>query len=189
MLDRYGVLTKGSILTESGTGSFQAAYQVLSAMELNSAVRRGYVIEALGAAQFASPGAVDRLRDHDPDSQDLWLLAACDPANPWGAALTWPDSDGHRPSRAAGALVVLSGGFPILYLERGGHNLLTFGPTSADHLVAGLKLIGDAVDDGRHSAINLTKINDDPALEARRFYPVLESAGFVMSPNGFRKRR
>src|SRR6185436_6009187 len=107
-LDRYGVVTRGSVLTENAEGGFGAAYRGLSLLEESGQCRRGYFVEGLGAAQFALTGAVDRLRTHqrEPEEPTAVVLAACDPANPYGAALPWPDREGHRPGRKAGALVV-----------------------------------------------------------------------------------
>ena len=100
LLERYGVVTRGSAMSESVPGGFAAAYRVLAAAEESGRVRRGYFVEGLGAAQFATTGAVDRLRAQSrpldavrrsDDAPRAVVLAACDPANPFGAALTWPD--------------------------------------------------------------------------------------------------
>ena len=127
-LDRYGVVTRGSVLTENSEGGFGAAYRALSAMEESGQCRRGYFIDGLGAAQFALTGAVDRLRSQqrEPEVPTAMVLAAVDPANPYGAALPWPEREGHRPGRKAGALVVLVDGFLVFYVERGGKSLLSF---------------------------------------------------------------
>jgi ATP-dependent Lhr-like helicase len=120
------VLTREMALAEGVAAGFAGVYPVLKALEEQGRVRRGYFVSGLGAAQFAHPGAIDRLRgsrevDHDPPV----VLAATDPAQPYGAALPWPDTDG-RPARAAGARVVLSDGRAIAYLERGGRSVVTF---------------------------------------------------------------
>jgi ATP-dependent Lhr-like helicase len=115
-------------------------YPVLRALEEKGRIRRGYFVAGLGAAQFALPGAVDRLRaarrdpDPPPDADadaPLVALAATDPAQPYGAALPWPETGG-RPARAAGALVVLAAGEPMTFVERGGRSVWTF-PAAADH--------------------------------------------------------
>jgi ATP-dependent Lhr-like helicase len=113
LLDRHGVLTREAVLAEGAPGGFAGVYAVLRALEESGKVRRGYFVDGLGAAQFALPGAVDRLRDlREPAGQvDLLVLAAADPAQPYGAALAWPASAG-RPSRTAGAYLVLAGGQP-----------------------------------------------------------------------------
>ena len=127
-LDRYGVVTRGSVLTEAVEGGFGTAYRALSALEESSQCRRGYFIEGLGAAQFASTGAVDRLRSEQTEPREArgLVLAACDPANPYGAALPWPEREGHRPGRKPGALVILVSGRLVFYVERGGRTLLSF---------------------------------------------------------------
>src|SRR5204863_1799263 len=128
-LERHGVLTRGALDTERVAGGFAGIYRVLRAMEDSGRCRRGYVVDGLGAAQFAVPGAVDRIRalsraDGSPVGEPTSLvLAATDPAQPYGAALPWPATVGeakHRPGRKAGALVVLADGAPALYVERGG---------------------------------------------------------------------
>ncbi len=184
-LNRYGILTKGSVLTEAMTPSFFEAYRVLAAMEDQGATRRGYFIDGLGAAQFALPGAVDRLRD--TTKSGMVLLAACDPANPWGAGLAWPESKGHRPTRKAGAMVVLDNGAPVIYLERGAHTLVTF-DDHPEPVVAALKMVGEWVDRRHLDTITLTKINSETALEARQWAEPLQAGGFTMTPQGFRRR-
>jgi len=184
-LGRYGILTKGSVLTEAMTPSYFDVYKVLTAMETQGVVRRGYFIEGLGAAQFAVPGAVDRLRDNA--GSGMILLAACDPANPWGAGLAWPDSMGHRPARKAGAIVVLDDGWPQIYMERGAHTLVTFS-TDTDRIVQALLLVGEWIDQRRLDTITITRVNSEQALRARSWAPVFDRAGFTMTPQGFRRR-
>ncbi|NUU07798.1 DEAD/DEAH box helicase [Leifsonia sp. C5G2] len=140
LLDRYGVVTRGSVMNEGTPGGFALAYKVLSGFEETGRARRGYFIETLGAAQFASGATVDRLRSYARDHTqqrpfEAVALAATDPANPYGAALPWPavpgeGGTGHRPGRKAGALVVLVDGELALYVERGGKSLLSFVPRS-----------------------------------------------------------
>ena len=127
-LDRYGVVTRGSVLTEAVEGGFGTAYRALSALEESSQCRRGYFVEGLGAAQFASTGAVDGCGPSRPNPREQrgLVLAACDPANPYGAALPWPEREGHRPGRKPGALVILVNGRLVFYVERGGRTLLSF---------------------------------------------------------------
>ena len=134
LLERHGVLAREAVLAEGVEGGFAGVYGVLKALEETGGVRRGYFVAGLGAAQFALPGAVDRLRAERPavgaapagPPPAALVLAATDPANPYGAALPWPDRPGGRPSRAAGAYVVLVDGEPAAYLERGGRSLVTF---------------------------------------------------------------
>ena len=136
LLDRYGLVTRGSVAAERVTGGFAAVYPVLKAAEESGRARRGYFVDGLGAAQFALPGAVDRLRAQarpDREAAPALVLAATDPANPYGAALPWPAAPapegggrGHQAARKAGALVVLVDGDCVLYVERGGRSLLSF---------------------------------------------------------------
>lgn len=131
-LHRHGVVTKGAVAVEHPPGGFSAMYRVLREMESSGTALRGYFVDRLGGAQFAAKGAIDRLRAHvrdddTPSGDRPLVLAATDPANPYGAALPWPEREGgHRPARKAGALVVLHDGRLVLYLERGGKTLLTF---------------------------------------------------------------
>jgi ATP-dependent Lhr-like helicase len=150
LLDRYGIVTRGAVQAEGIPGGFASVYRVLTAFETAGRCRRGYFVDGLGAAQFALPGAVDRLRNasshHADDGPRAMVLAATDPANPYGAALPWPTQpsrlsglardaharetqhSGHRPGRKAGALVVLVDGTLALYVERGGKTVLSFDP-------------------------------------------------------------
>lgn len=186
-LGRYGVLTRGGVLYEAMTPNYPDVYRLLSAMEDVGSTRRGYFVEGLGAAQFALPGAVDRLRNAGPSP--ALLLASCDPANPFGAALPWPATQGHRPARKAGALVVLDDGCPVVYLERGAHTLITFEQAGAGQLDQALSLLAAAVDAGRLGAVTIERVNAAPALQDRRLGAALERAGFSMVPQGYRRRR
>src|SRR5690606_20349246 len=137
LLERHGVVTRGAVTAERLPGGFTPIYQVLRAYEESGRCRRGYFVEGLGGAQFALAGAVDRMRAMAPPVPDgrpetetrAVVLAAADPANPYGAALPWPAHPGevaHKPGRKAGALVVLVDGRLVLYVERGGKTLLSF---------------------------------------------------------------
>ena len=170
LLDRYGVITREGALAEGTPGGYAGVYPVLRAMEEAGRARRGYFVAGLGAAQFAVPGAVDRLRSaREPGETDQPLvLAAADPAQPYGATLPWPDGP-ERPARRAGSFVVLANGAPAAYLERGARSLLTFGSdpdTWADALASLVK-------DGRLRRIELARIDgataaDHPAADALR---------------------
>ena len=137
LLQRYGVLTRESVVGEGWSGGFAGLYPVLRAMEEVGRIRRGYFVDGLGGSQFALPGAVDRLREaREPDGA-VWALAATDPANPYGAVLPWPPAGPEgRMARAAGAFVVLESGELRLYLERGGRSLLTRDEVRAEHVRA-----------------------------------------------------
>ncbi|HMG44173.1 MAG TPA: DEAD/DEAH box helicase [Acidimicrobiales bacterium] len=125
LLERHGVLTREAARSEGIEGGFAGIYPVLKALEERGRVRRGYFVAGQGAAQFALPGAVDRLRAARSGEGTTVVLAATDPAQPYGGALPWPESSG-RPARAAGALVVLAHGEPVTYIERGGKSIVTF---------------------------------------------------------------
>ena len=128
LLDRYGVLTREMALAEGAQAGFAGVYPVLRTMEEQGTVRRGYFVSGLGAAQFARPGAVDRLRSCREPLEDaaVVVLAATDPAQPYGAVLPWPESSG-RPARAAGASVVLVDGVAVAHIDKAGRTVLTFG--------------------------------------------------------------
>jgi ATP-dependent Lhr-like helicase len=194
LLDRHGVVTRGAVVAERLPGGFAAAYRVLSAFEDTGRVRRGYFVTGLGAAQFASVGAVDRLRgfaDTAPRREPVpaLVLAATDPANPYGAALPWPDREqpgGHRPGRKAGALVVLVDGDLVLYVERGGRTLLSWSD-DAERLRAAADALALAVRDGALGSLRVERadgeaVTDTPLGEA------LTTAGFHLTPRGLRLR-
>ncbi|TDC33568.1 ATP-dependent helicase [Micromonospora sp. 15K316] len=202
LLERHGVVTRGAVVAEQVVGGFAAVYPVLSALEERGAARRGYFVEGLGAAQFAVPGAVERIRalaetvDGGRGGATL-VLAATDPANPYGAALPWPDravdsgdgdapATGHRAGRKAGALVVLVAGDLVLYVERGGRTLLSF-TDDADVLAAAGKALADAVHTGALGAISVERA-DGEAVHASPLRDALTAAGFRTTPRGLRLR-
>jgi ATP-dependent helicase Lhr and Lhr-like helicase len=195
-LERHGVLTRGALDTERVTGGFSGVYRVLRAMEESGQVVRGYVVEGLGAAQFAARGAVDRLRAMSrPGGPDpgqpvpVVVLAAADPAQPYGAALDWPAAVGdtkHRPGRKAGALVVLVDGRPALYVERGGRSLLSF-TEDEPTLRSGADALAGAVHDGWLGELAVQRADGAAALTSR-LAEVLREAGFRATPKGLRLR-
>ena len=192
LLDRYGVLTRGAVVAEDIPGGFALMYKVLRGFEDSGRARRGYFVTGLGAAQFSTSEVVDRLRGHADDPprhtpREAVALAASDPANPYGAALAWPATDGgHRPGRKAGALVVLVGGELAVYVERGGRTLLTFTSDPGDRHAAATALSG-VVDRGGIDKIVIEKV-DGESVHASDFRPVLVEAGFSATPRGLRKR-
>lgn len=240
LMDRYGVLTRGAVAVEDVPGGFAGIYRVLSVAEEKGLARRGYFIEQLGAAQFASASTVDRLREYDRDGEVTTdtdqaegsaspvyapvrrtkrrtvLLAATDPANPYGSTLDWPaatpwDSERtpvkHRPGRKAGACVVLVDGQLALYLERGAKTVLPFTDSPAI-IAAAAPLLGELVRAGAADKIALETaggmdILDSPAplpgAEAPQGelveHPVITlrtallAAGFYPTPRGLRMRR
>ncbi|CAI9408450.1 DEAD/DEAH box helicase [Aestuariimicrobium sp. T2.26MG-19.2B] len=191
LLSRHGVVTRGAVQSEALFGSFGAAYRVLAALEEQGGVRRGYFVEGLGASQFALPGAVDLVREDHPEGA-VRLLAACDPANPFGAALPWPESPSHRPTRRAGALVVLGSGQPLIHLERGVRTMLAF-TDDPERIVGALSVVADAVRRRVMSPMTIETINGEPALGAQlangtSWRSLLEGSRFTMTPQGFRPR-
>ncbi|MFE3740583.1 ATP-dependent helicase [Streptomyces sp. NPDC059134] len=199
LLDRHGVVTRGAVAAEGVAGGFSATYRVLSAFEDSGQARRGYVVEGLGAAQFAMDGAVDRLRaaatarDRAPEQSAprAVVLAAADPANAYGAALPWPeppDGAGHKPGRKAGSLVVLVDGELTLYMERGGRTLLAWAADpQAPELAAAAGALADAARAGVLGTVTVERANGTPALTSP-LGRALESAGFHATPRGLRLR-
>ena len=193
LLDRHGVVTRDAVATEGIAGGFGAEYAILRELEEHGRVRRGYFVEGLGGAQFALPGAVDRLRslradaggERPADARTL-LLAAADPANPYGAALAWPrtgDADTRVFARAAGAYVVLHDGEPTLYLDRGGRSLQTL-PAFAAAGVSSLRVLSDLVMDGRLRALQVERIDGVPVGESGHRQR-LTDAGFRPGYRGY----
>jgi ATP-dependent Lhr-like helicase len=187
LLERYGVLTREAALGEGAEGGFAGVYPVLKALEERGQVRRGYFVAGLGAAQFAVAGAVDRLRgDRRGDNEVPIVLAATDPAQPFGAAIPWPDSDG-RPARAAGALVVLAGADALAFLERGAHKVLRFPAGQQDDRWA--STLGRLVDEGRFRSLEIRTVDGvdvhetDPDVR-----DALQRAGFKQAYKGWSRR-
>ena len=227
LLDRYGVLTRGCLQGEDSPGGFSQLYRIYSEAEDRALVRRGYFIEGLGAAQFAAPATVDALRSaadrlgsrdeqpHRTATEEVFgtftvtLLAATDPANPYGAALAWPELPKlaqesaplrHRPARKAGACVVLVDGAPVLYLERGAKTLLIF-TTDPVLLEVAAPAIARMMDSGGMDKISIEKVNDvelldgSPTLDRNGEDPVqtlrraLQHQGFYTTVRGLSMRR
>ena len=171
-------------MAEGVKGGYAAAYGVLKVLEERGNVRRGYFVAGLGAAQFALPGAVDRLRSarEVPDAllhpelvPAAVVLSSTDPAQPYGAALDWPASPG-RPSRTAGAIVVLRSGLPLVWFDRRSSHLVTF-PASTDGTWA--EALAMLVKDGRQRSIEVRKVNGEPIDRKGREASALLAAGFA----------
>ncbi|AHH15947.1 ATP dependent helicase, Lhr family [Nocardia nova SH22a] len=192
LLERYGVLTRGSVQSEDVAGGFALMYRVLTEFEDRGRCRRGYFVDTLGGAQFSTTDVVDRLRSFDTErggGTGALALAACDPANPYGAALPWPKTSegaGHRPGRKAGALVVLADGELALYLERGGKTLLTFteDPEVRTRAAGALAAL---VHDRRIDSLVVERI-DGESVHGNTFATFLSTAGFSATPRGLRLR-
>jgi ATP-dependent Lhr-like helicase len=196
LLDRYGIVTRETAHAEGIAGGFAAVYEVLKELENRGRVRRGYFIEGLGGAQFALPGADERLRarrDPREDAEPL-VLAATDPASAWGAVLDWPAPAGDaRPQRAAGALVVLHEGALLGWLGRGERDrpLLTFLPTTEPARSERARLLARAlaarVDRGPARAMLLSTVDGEPAARSS-LAPAFVAAGFTASASGLHRR-
>jgi ATP-dependent Lhr-like helicase len=230
LLERHGVVPKGAVAAERVPGGFAAVYPVLRAMEETGQCRRGYFVEGLGGAQFALPGAVDRMRalagdavaataagtasadggapnvgdgfsDDLPrsgqagrgeDARRAVVLAAADPAQPYGAALPWPSrpeetASSHRPGRKAGAVVVLFAGALVLYVERGGKTLLSWTEDPAA-LEPGAQALAAAVREGALGRITVEKADGGVVAYDSPLTRALEAAGFRHTPRGLRLR-
>ena len=173
LLERYGVLTREQVLAEGVPGGFTGIYSELTQLEVLGIARRGYFVEGLGGAQFAVPGAVERLRERRSGAEQALVLSAVDPAQAYGAALPWPRRDGVKsPARVAGAQVVLVGGEPVLYLERGGKSLQTLlhaGDAAAgERLELALSALAEHVRAGRGAVrkLALEKVDGQAALSS-----------------------
>jgi ATP-dependent Lhr-like helicase len=185
LLERYGILTREQVLAEGLPGGFSGLYAELSQLETLGVARRGYFVEGLGGAQFALPGAVERLRASGGGLDDPPIvLAAVDPAQPYGGVLPWParEGDGGRsPARVAGAYVVLTGGEPVLYLERGGRGLQTLVPAEDERIEPALGALVEEVKRGRIKRLALEKVDGDAAMSSA-LAPALIALGFQEGP-------
>ncbi|MDP9067010.1 MAG: DEAD/DEAH box helicase [Actinomycetota bacterium] len=191
LLTRYGIVTRGSVQAERVSGGFAAVYGVLKAFEDAGRCRRGYFVEGLGGAQFALAGAVDRMRALADTRSDAvtQVLAAADPANPYGAALPWPEREGergHRPGRKAGAVVVIVNGHLVFYVEKGGKSLLSY-PHADDVIEPAVDALVLAAHDGILGKLAVEKADGEPVLDAP-FAGALVEAGFRPTSRGLRLR-
>ena len=191
LLERYGVLVREAVNAEGVDGGFSAVYPVLRAMEEQGRIRRGYVVDGLGGAQFALPGAIERLRtlreSSAPAERTVHLLAAADPAQPYGASLPWPRraDDDRRPfQRAAGAYVLLVDGAPVVYVDRGGGSIQTFPAGDDDEVLrSALQGLGALVADNRVRELVIGKVDGEPISSSPR-RQVLLDAGFLPGYRG-----
>ncbi len=169
LVERHGVVTREAVLAEGVVGGYASVYGVLKVLEERGQVRRGYFVSGLGAAQFALPGAVDRLRQARDRADEATgssgaitapvVLTATDPAQPYGATLAWPESAG-RPARTANALVVVHDGVPIAWYDRRSHHLVTFPRTHDDRTWA--EALADLVRAGRLRRVEIRKVDGEP---------------------------
>ncbi len=204
LLERYGIVTREQVLAEGVKGGFAILYDTFAKLETLGVCRRGYFVEGMGGAQFALPGAIERLRSAQrapgaaaEDERRPLVIAAADPAQPYGAALAWPKREGQerRPSRVAGSYVVLADDEPVLYVERGGRGLLTLTPGSGEQetpsahddrggrerVSAALRALADAVRAGRVPKLALERIDGEPAIASALADELLE-LGFHPGP-------
>ena len=179
LLERYGIVTREQVLAEGIPGGFSSLYDQFAALETLGVCRRGYFIEGLGGAQFALPGAVERLRgQRDDDATPPVVLAATDPAQVYGGVLKWPESEGRSPSRQAGAYVVLAGAEPVLYVERGGKGLQLLVPAEDPRVPAALEALAEGVRRGRlPRKLSVERVNGEPVVGSP-LEPVLLEFGF-----------
>ncbi|MCO7219293.1 ATP-dependent helicase [Klenkia sp. PcliD-1-E] len=214
LLERHGVLTRGAVMAEQVLGGFSAVYPILRAYEENGRARRGYFVETLGAAQFGTPGSIDRLRSFaspDRTPTPAVILAATDPANVYGAALPWPErpgaepaedavdlgeddgpskkrgATGHRAGRKAGALVVLVDGELVLYVERGGKTLLSWTEDEVA-LKEAATALSNAAAAGALGRMTVQKADGASVHESTPLSAALQAAGFSATPRGLRLR-
>jgi ATP-dependent Lhr-like helicase len=191
MLERHGVVTREAVLAEGVVGGYASVYGVLKVLEERGQTRRGYFVAGLGAAQFGLPGAVDRLRAardvpdtelHPDELPDPVVLAATDPAQPYGASLGWPQSAG-RPARAAGAVVVLRAGEPLVWFDRRSHHVVTFPAAVADHGWA--RALVAWVAGGRARSLEVRRVDGEPVPPTSPLADTLRVAGFVEGYRGW----
>jgi ATP-dependent helicase Lhr and Lhr-like helicase len=186
LLERYGIVTREQVLAEGIPGGFSILYDALSQLETLGVCRRGYFVEGLGGAQFALPGAVERLRAQRAVEESAPLvLAATDPAQPYGAALPWPrrDEEGARkPARVRGAYVVLAGAEPVLYVEKGGRGIATLVDHGDPRLVPAFEALAQFVTGGRGRKLSLERV-DGEAVVGSSLEPLLIEVGFRAGPS------
>jgi len=216
LLNRYGVLLRECAAAENIPGGFSAIYPVLKALEESGRIRRGYFVAGLGATQFALPAAVDLLRSlrnaptiPDSGKAEFVLLAATDPANPYGSTLKWPElppesedteSAPRMLTRAAYAQVVLCAGRLVAWLRRSNPNLLVFLPADepersqiAEGLAKFLAELGQSrlqqdQAGSHHSGYLISTINGLP-VATHPIARALQEAGFHPGPLGMHLRR
>jgi len=184
MLERQGIVTRDGVRGEGIPGGYGAVYGQLRALETLGLCRRGYFVEGLGGAQFAIPGAVERLRELRPredDEPETLVLPAADPAQPYGAALPWPKRADGRAARVAGAHVVLLGGQPALFVERGGRSLVPLRDPEESWLRVALAALVEHVKKGGAKRLAVERF-DSKAVGETEIMPLLLEAGFLAGP-------
>jgi ATP-dependent helicase Lhr and Lhr-like helicase len=180
LLERHGVVTRDGVRAEGIPGGYAPVYRELRRLETLGVCRRGYFIEGLGAAQFALPGAVERLRERDEERRTL-VLAAADPAQPYGAAVPWPKRAGARAARVAGAYVVLLGGEAALFVDRGGRSLVPLREPAEEWLRAALAALVENMPRMGLRRLGVERFDGRPVGETE-VLPLLLEAGFLAGP-------
>ena len=180
LLERHGIVTRDGVRAEGIPGGYAPVYRELRKLETLGVCRRGYFVEGLGGAQFALPGAVERLREK-PEEEAALVLAAADPAQPYGAALSWPKRSGARAARVAGAHVVLLGGEAALFVERGGRSLVPLRDPEEGWLRTALAAL---VEHARASGLKRLAVErfDGSPVGETEVMPLLLEAGFLAGP-------
>jgi ATP-dependent helicase Lhr and Lhr-like helicase len=185
LLERQGIVTREGVRGEGIPGGYGAVYGQLRALETLGVCRRGYFVEGLGGAQFALPGAVERLRELRPqedEEPEPLVLAAADPAQPYGASLPWPKRAEGRAARVAGAQVVLLGGEAALFVERGGRSLLPLRDPEEDWLRVALAALVEHVKRGGGKKRLAVERFDGANVAETEIFPLLLEAGFLAGP-------
>jgi ATP-dependent Lhr-like helicase len=184
LLERQGIVTRDGVRAEGIPGGYGAVYGEFRALETVGLCRRGYFVEGLGGAQFALGGAVERVRElrpRDDEEPDALVLAAADPAQPYGAALPWPKRAGARAARVAGAYVVLLGGEATLFVERGGRSLVPLRDPDPDWLRPAFAALVEHVKRTGVRRVSVERFDGEPVAESEAM-PLLTEVGFVPGP-------
>ncbi|MEX2106826.1 MAG: DEAD/DEAH box helicase [Solirubrobacterales bacterium] len=182
MMERYGIVTRETVLAEGVPGGFATLYAELGNLELLGTARRGYFVEGLGGAQFALPGAVERLRSLPEANGSHLVLAATDPANPYGASLPWPKLEGgRRPGRTPGAHLLLRDGVPVVFVERGGRGILRLAPIAGAELEEAMRALAGGVSAGHLPKLAIEKLDGEPVIGSGH-EEALIGAGFSRGP-------
>jgi ATP-dependent helicase Lhr and Lhr-like helicase len=195
LLERHGIVTRELVRAEGIAGGFAALYPALSALETIGTARRGYFVEGLGGAQFALPGAVERLREPDAGEAHAVVLATADPAQLYGGALTWPEGAGdgtpqraegrpagHNPARRSGGYVVLVGGRPVVSVETGGHSMRVHDDRDPAVVDKALGALAAAVREGQVPRLAIEKIDGESVIASRHERSLIE-LGFRSGPH------
>ena len=185
LLERQGIVTRDGVRGEGVRGGYGAVYAELKALETLGVCRRGYFVEGLGGAQFALPGAVERLRElrssRQGEAPEALVLAAADPAQPYGAALPWPRRSGARAARVAGAWVVLLDGEAALFVERGGRSLVPLRDPDTEWLRPALAALVAHVRAGGAKRLAVERFDGEAVAETEAMQ-LLVDAGFLAGP-------